>query len=161
MSDRAKAWVLSVAVLGVLALLGVVLPEYYQTNLARILVLATFAMGYNLLFGYMGLLSLGHALFFAAGLFAMGLTMRWAGIEALPAFLLGVIAGGVVATLVGALALRTEGVAFMIVTLMLAQAGFLTVLYFSAWTNGDEGFVIQAAERQVAGIDLTQRGPRF
>ena len=46
---------------------------YHATNLARIMVLAVFAIGYNLAFGYTGLLCLGHALFFAAGLYAAGL----------------------------------------------------------------------------------------
>ena len=49
------------------------LPPYHATNLARIMLLAVFAMGYNLAFGYTGLLTLGHALFFAAGLYATGL----------------------------------------------------------------------------------------
>ena len=64
---------LHLAVLVLLAVLGAVLPAYHATNLARIMVLAVFAMGYNLAFGYTGLLSLGHALFFAAGLYAAGL----------------------------------------------------------------------------------------
>ena len=50
------------------------LPAYHHGVLARIMVLAVFAMGYNLLFGYVGLLSLGHAMFFSAGLYGAGLT---------------------------------------------------------------------------------------
>jgi branched-chain amino acid transport system permease protein len=61
----------------------------------------------------------------------------------------------------GALALRTAGVAFMIVTLMFAQAGYLTILYFGEWTRGDEGFVIQQAERVLWGIDLSHPGNRY
>ena len=53
-----------------------VLPAYHHGVLARIMVLAVFAMGYNLLFGYTGLLSLGHAMFFSAGLYGAGLTMH-------------------------------------------------------------------------------------
>ncbi|MCC6306161.1 MAG: branched-chain amino acid ABC transporter permease, partial [Rhodobacteraceae bacterium] len=64
---------LHLGVLGVLFGLQFVLPAYHHTNLARVMVLAVFAMGYNLAFGYTGLLSLGHALFFAAGLYATGL----------------------------------------------------------------------------------------
>ncbi len=50
------------------------LPDYHHLVLARVMVLATFAIGYNVLFGYAGLLSLGHAMFFAAGLYGAGLT---------------------------------------------------------------------------------------
>ena len=56
------------------------LPDYHHGVLARVMVLAVFAMGYNLLFGYTGLLSLGHAMFFSAGLYGAGLgRCIWAG----------------------------------------------------------------------------------
>ena len=151
---------LHVAVLFLLALLGAVLPAYHATNLARIMVLAVFAMGYNLAFGYTGLLSLGHALFFSAGLYAAGLLAQtgWPGIATLPA---GIAAGGALAALIGLLALRTTGVAFMIVTLMFAQAGYLAILYFGAWTRGDEGFTIARAARSLGPLDLAADGPRY
>ena len=63
------------------------------TNLARIMVLAVFAMGYNLAFGYTGLLSLGHALFFAAGLYATGLLVERAGLARRPRRSLAGVAG--------------------------------------------------------------------
>ncbi|MBO9401587.1 branched-chain amino acid ABC transporter permease [Shimia sp. R9_3] len=148
-------------VLAILLVLQFVLPAYHHGNLARIMVLATYAIGYNLLFGYTGLLSLGHALFFAAGLYGMGLGMTQLGLSAGGALLLGVLAGATVGAVIGALALRTEGVAFMIVTLMFAQAGYLTVLYFGAYTRGDEGFVIQQADRMLLGFDLSDPSNRY
>jgi branched-chain amino acid transport system permease protein len=123
-------------------------------------VLAVFAVGYNVAFGYTGLLSLGHALFFAAGLYAAGLPMALTGLPALPALAAGVLAGGFIAGAVGLLALRTSGTAFMIVTLMFAQAGYLSVLYFGAWTRGDEGFVIARVARSIGGFDLAADAPR-
>ena len=65
-----KPWLAPLALIGLLAVMGFVLPAYHHNNMARILVLAVFAMGYNIAFGYTGLLSLGHALFFGAGLYA-------------------------------------------------------------------------------------------
>ncbi len=61
----------------------------------------------------------------------------------------------------GGLALRTTGVAFMIVTLMFAQAGFLLILYFGAVTRGDEGFVIDRAARVIMGFDLSDDRTRY
>ena len=90
-----------------------------------------YAIGYNLLFGYTGLLSLGHAMFFAAGLYGAGLTIHYFGLPAPAGFLLGVLAGTVLAVAVGLVALRTSGVSFMIVTMMFAQACYLATLYFS------------------------------
>ena len=152
---------LHLAVLALLLGLHFVLPEYHHGNLARIMVLATYAIGFNLVFGYTGLLSLGHAMFFAAGMYASGLGVLHLGWEGWQAALAGPIAAGVLGLIVGALALRTTGVQFMIVTLMLAQAGFLTILYFNEWTLGEEGFVIDSAARVIAGYDLSQSGPRY
>lgn len=152
---------LHLGLLAVLFALQFILPAYHHGNVARIMVLATYAVGYNILFGYTGLLSLGHALFFAAGMYGMALTIQHAGFTPAPALIMGIIAGAVVAGLLALLALRTTGVAFMIVTLMFAQAGYLTILYFGEWTRGDEGFVIQQAERILWGIDLSQPTARY
>ncbi len=145
-----------------LLLLGhFVLPAYHHGNLARIMVLACYAMGYNIVFGYAGLLSLGHALLFGAGMYGMALSVQHMALSAAPALLLGVASGTLVAAALGALALRTAGVAFMIVTLMFAQAGYLTVLYFGDWTRGDEGFVIARGARVLWGVDLSDEGNRY
>lgn len=156
-----RVYALHVGLLALLLALHFVLPAYHHGNLARVMVLASYAMGYNLMFGYTGLLSLGHALFFAAGMYGMGLGVQHLGLTPAPALILGVLAGAVVAGVLAALALRTAGVAFMIVTLMFAQAGYLTVLYFGALTRGDEGFVIQQTQRMLWGIDLSDEGNRY
>ncbi len=156
-----KPWLLHLAVLAALAAAPFLLPPYHATNLARIMVLATFAMGYNLAFGYTGLLSLGHALLFASGLYATGLLVAQMGVPASLALPAGVAAGGLVALALGLLALRTTGTAFMIVTLMFAQAGYLAILYFGAVTRGDEGFTLPRAARVLGPLDLSLDGPRY
>jgi branched-chain amino acid transport system permease protein len=150
--------------LGVLAALlaaNWLLPAYHHTNMARIMVLAVYAMGYNISFGYTGLLSLGHALFFAAGMYATGLLMSLHGVNAGPALVAGALAGAAMAGAAGVLALRTGGVSFMIVTLMFAQAGYLTILYFGAVTGGDEGFVLAREARRIGPFDLSADTPRY
>jgi len=161
MTDATKSVLSHGALLALLLALQFILPAYHHGNLARVMVLASYAIGFNILFGYTGLLSLGHALFFAAGMYGMGLAIRLLGLPPAPALVFGVIAGLIVSGVVGMLALRTVGVAFMIVTLMFAQAGYLTVLYFGAHTRGDEGFVIQQAERLMWGIDLSDPANRY
>ncbi len=156
-----RSVLLHVAVIAVLIALYFVLPEYHSGNLARILVLAIFAMGYNVLFGYTGLLSLGHALFFASGMYGFGLAIQFLDVTASVAIVTGLLSAVAVSTIIGFLALRTTGVAFMIVTLMFAQAGYLTILLFGDYTRGDEGFVIQRADRILFGFDLTQPANRF
>ncbi len=150
-----RSLALHLGLIAALIIAGLILPAYHQGNLARILVLATYAVGYNVLFGYTGLLSLGHAMFFGAGMYGLGLAMQHGQLPALPAFGIGLLSAAALSAMVALLALRTIGVAFMIVTLMFAQSAFLTVLYFGEWTRGDEGFVLKQATRQIAGLDLT------
>lgn len=161
MTDTRKIVALHLTVLAVLFAAQFVLPAYHSNNVARIMVLAVFAMGYNISYGYTGLLSLGHALFFATGLYATGLAvwlLEWPSWAALS---LGIVAGGVMAAAVGLLALRTKGVSFMIVTLMFAQAGYLLILYFGKYTGGDEGFAVELAGRSLFGTSFGQDRPRF
>jgi branched-chain amino acid transport system permease protein len=146
----AAHWGVAVGVIAGLALAQFALPEYHHTNMARIMVLATFAVGYNIAFGYTGLLSLGHAMFFAAGLYGAGMTAHFLHFPLPAAFAVGIVSGLALAFIVGLIALRTQGVSFLIVTLMFAQAVYLTTLYFNNVTRGDEGFVLAAESRQLS-----------
>lgn len=160
-----KVWLLHLAVIAGLYALQYVLPDYHSGVVARVMVLSIFAMGYNILFGYCGLLSLGHAMFFAAGLYGAGLPVYHFGWGVPAAFATGLACGGMLALVVGLLALRTTGVAFMIVTLMFAQAAYLATVWQGAWTHGDEGLTLSRAERIIEQgpffIDLTNRDTRF
>lgn len=164
-ASPAKTYALHIGVIALLFALNFILPDYHQGLFARIMALAVFAMGYNLLFGYGGLLSLGHAMFFSAGLYGAGLTVYHLGWGVPEAFVVGIACGALLALVIGLLALRTSGVAFMIVTMMLAQVFYLLILYFAAWTGGDQGLVIQQASRVVAiggaSFDLTDPTVRY
>lgn len=96
--------------------------------LAAGLVLAGLAMSYDVIFGYTGLLSFGHALPFALGVYGTNLLMGQVGMS-YPLAVLAAVAGNVVvAALLGAVALRTSGVALAMVTLAFAEAFYLLVL---------------------------------
>ncbi|PWJ90320.1 MULTISPECIES: branched-chain amino acid ABC transporter permease [Mesorhizobium] len=164
-ASPAKAYTLHLGVIALLFVLSFLLPEYYHGLLARIMVLAVFAMGYNMLFGYVGLLSLGHAMFFAAGLYGAGLAVIQLGWSVPLAFLGGVACGAVLALVIGLLALRTTGVAFMIVTMMFAQVFYLLILYFATWTGGDQGMVVPQPARVLSlgatSLELTNPTVRY
>ncbi len=159
--DRQRSLALHGGAIALLFLLQFVLPPYHHTNFTSIMVLATYGIGYNILIGYTGLLSLGHAMFFAAGLYGAGLTVHYFGIDPVSAFIVGALAALMFATAVGLIALRTTGVSFMIVTMMFAQACFLTILYFNEVTRGDEGIVLSEAARQVGSLSLTNPTVRY
>ncbi|HLE67708.1 MAG TPA: hypothetical protein VI730_11215 [Burkholderiales bacterium] len=144
MSGRATSRVLIVhlAVIALLFLAQFALPAYHHTNVARIMVLAGYALGYNILLGYTGLMSLGHAMFFAAGMYGAGLPVYYLGLGAAGALAAGIAAGVLLAAVFGLIALRTSGVSFLIVSLMFAQAFYLASLYFNEITLGDQGFIL-------------------
>jgi branched-chain amino acid transport system permease protein len=153
-------------ILIVLVLFGLqfVLSDYEKLSLTRIMVLAMYAVGFNVLFGYTGLLSLGHALFFATGLYAAGLTTYYFGFNLLEAFVFGVAVSALVSLVIGVVALRTTGVSFMIVTLMFAQVGYLLTSYFIEYTQGDAGLSLTGSRRiDFLGmrLDLGEPGVRY
>ncbi len=154
-------WGLHIAVILLILVLHFTLPPYHHGILARVMVLAILAMGYNFAFGYTGLLSLGHAMFFGAGMYAMGLGITQLGLSPGLAVIFAIFCSIIVSAIIGSLALRTAGVSLMIVTLMFAQAGWYLILYFGNITRGDEGFVIPQAQRLVAGIDLADSSNRY
>lgn len=164
-ASPAKAYALHLGVIALLFALSFVLPDYHHGLIARIMVLAVFAMGYNMLFGYVGLLSLGHAMFFSAGLYGAGLTVIHLGWSVPAAFAAGLACGALLALVIGLLALRTTGVAFMIVTMMFAQVFYLIILYFAAWTGGDQGMVVPQPARVLSfgatSLDLTNPTVRY
>jgi branched-chain amino acid transport system permease protein len=139
---RGRVLALHLAVLAVLLGLQFVLPPFHHGMLARIMVLAAYGLGYNLLLGYTGLMSLGHAMFFGAGMYATGLAVYYRGAGSAEALALGLAAAVVLAAGIGLITLRTSGVAFLIVTMMFAQVFFLTSLYLNAITGGDQGLVL-------------------
>jgi branched-chain amino acid transport system permease protein len=164
-ASPAKPYALHLGVIALLFALSFVLPEYHHGLLARIMVLAVFAMGYNLLFGYVGLLSLGHAMFFSAGLYGAGLAVIHLGWSVSAAFAAGLACGALLALVIALLALRTSGVAFMIVTMMFAQVFYLVILYLAAWTGGDQGMVVPQSMRVLVlgstSLDLTNPTVRY
>ena len=108
--------------------------------LAICLVFGGLAAGYDLLFGRTGLLSFGHALYFAAGVYATDVLVTHAGLPLWEAAVFALVGSTVLAGLLGAIALRTAGIAFAMVTLAFAQVGAILVARdFGGLTGGEEG----------------------
>ena len=108
------------------------------TLLGLCLIFAGVAMSYDLLFGHTGLLSFGHALYFAAGVYVMAIALeRW---ELWQAVLVTLAVGIVLPIVVGSVSLRVSGIAFAMVTLAFAQAGTVLVQKNpNNLTGGEEG----------------------
>jgi branched-chain amino acid transport system permease protein len=160
-----RSLVLHLVVVAALFLLQFVLSDYLVLALTRIMLLGVFAVGYNVLLGYTGLLSLGHALFLGCGIYGAGLTIYHFGWSVPAGFLAGIVAAFLGALLIGFITIRTGRIAFMIATMMFAQAGFLATLYFSNVTGGDQGLSLPSSARSfsVAGlhVDLASAEVRY
>lgn len=107
--------------------------------LALSLLFAALALSYNLLFGTGGMLSFGHALYFAMGAYGLGILLESTDISLVPA--MGIILALVIvaAYLIGALSLRVTGISFAMVTLAFAQAGNVLIRRNPGLTGGEEG----------------------
>ncbi len=121
----------------VLATLPWIAPS--QALAVNILIYGLYATGFNLLFGYTGLLSFGHAAFLGAGAYGTGIALARLGIGWFGAIAIGVAASGVLAVLIGALSIRSRGIYFSMVTLALAQLVYYIAFQADDWTGGENG----------------------
>ena len=116
----------------ILAIVQFFVPSYYRFILTLIFIYGIFAMGLDLLIGYTGLLSFGHALFFGMGAFFFAFASRFYGFW--PALAIGVIVATLVAAGVGAVSIRTRGVYFAVITFIFAYVAFYIALDPSLYT---------------------------
>jgi len=116
-----------------------------------IVVWGLFALGFNLVYGYLGLLSFGHAALFGGGAYACGIVITRAGLPPslawLAAIAAGIAAGTAIAFVMGMLATRTRGIYFAMVTLALSQCAYFVAYQAEPWTGGENG---------LRGVNLTR-----
>src|SRR5207302_2282122 len=116
----------------------------YPVFLMKALCFALFACAFNLLIGYVGLLSFGHALFFGWASYASAHAAKVWGFPPELAILTGTATAAALGTIVGALAIRRQGIYFAMITLALAQMMFFFAIQ-APFTHGEDG--IQAVPR--------------
>ena len=126
------------AILVLIALLLPLQDFIYLVFAMKVLCFALFACAFNLLLGFTGLLSFGHAAFFGTAAYITAYFCKEAGFSPELGILLGVVGSGVLGFLIGALAIRRQGIYFAMVTLALSQ-----MVYFLAvqlpYTGGEDG----------------------
>jgi branched-chain amino acid transport system permease protein len=110
----------------------------YPVFLMRVLTAALFACAFNLMIGYVGLLSFGHAAFFGMGSYVTAWTMKNWHIDASIAIACGGLAGAALGLVLGYLAIRRSGIYFAMITLALAQMVYFFCLE-APFTGGEDG----------------------
>jgi len=142
--QRSANW--NLPIFAALLAVGIVAPlAIYPVFLMNVLCFGLFACAFNLLVGYVGLLSFGHAMFFGFAAYICGYTVKaWAWDPAL-SILVGTAVAAAMGFVAGAIAIRRQGIYFAMVTLALSQMVFFFCLQ-AKFTGGEDG--IQAIPRR-------------
>jgi len=140
---------LAVAPFGV----GTLYKSYVLVLLIEILIWGLFALSLDLVMGYAGLVSLGHAMFYGVGAYATVLSLMHLTESAFVALALAVVVSAVVAWAVGYLSIRVSGVYFSMITLAFSQLFYSAVFKFE-WTGGSDGLFGADAVYGLAGVGV-------
>lgn len=148
-----------------LLLLGLLLlPLYTQiaekpfilTLFTRIVILAIAATSLNLIMGYGGMVSFGHAVYLGIGSYAVGIC-AFEGIESgFVQWPLAILASALFALVIGALSLRTRGVYFIMITLAFAQMAYYVAIGLDRY-GGDDGMILEARSRFAGLLNLNDK----
>ena len=116
--------------------------DYPRALLAEIYIFAIFAMSLDLLLGFTGLMSLGHAAFFGLGAYAVAILGTLVGVNAWLALAAGILVAAIGAALIGFFCVRLSGIPFLMLTLAFSQLVFSVALKWRDLTGGSDGMAI-------------------
>ena len=136
----------------------------YDALASRVLVLGLAAMSFNLLLGFTGVMSFGHAAYFGLGAYGAGLVLRYVTPSTPLALLAGVLLGGICGSLFGLLIVRRRGVYFAMVTVAFGQIAFYVAYSWNSLTGGYDGlrgFTRAPIDLGFTTIDITNNGTTF
>jgi len=136
--------------------LVIVAPFFvYPVFLMKVMCFALFALAFNLLLGYGGLLSFGHAAYFGMGSYMTAYAAKYWGLTPELSVLAGVAVAAALGLVFGALAIRRQGIYFSMITLALAQMVFFFCLQAVGFTGGEDGIQAVPRGRLLGLISLT------
>jgi len=142
-SPRTKSskidWLIGVGVLAILAIAPLFFGSFLQGMITEVLIFGIFAMSLDLLIGYTGLASFGHALFFGLGAYAVVVLDVHFGFPPFLGILAGIALSVVVAVVVGYFCIKVTGIAFLMLTMAFSQLFFSIALKWRSVTGGSDG----------------------
>jgi branched-chain amino acid transport system permease protein len=140
MRNNLYKWILWGVVVILVAILPRLVNFYYLNFFIAFAIFSLYAVTLNLLLGYMGVLSFGHAMFFGTGAYTTAIALTHIrGFPLLPAVLVGGLAGGLLALILTPLLVRVSGTAFAMLTLAFGQLIFVVALKYREVTGGEDG----------------------
>lgn len=140
-TPQPRPWLTTAIIWALLLTVPLWLPMLggYTALAGRVLVLGLAAMSFNLLLGFTGVMSFGHAAYFGLGAYGAGLTLKYLTPSTPLAILAGVLLGGLAGTLFGPLIVRRRGVYFAMVTVAFGQIAFYVAYSWDSLTGGYDG----------------------
>ncbi len=129
--------------------------EFYVSLASRILIFALAATSLNLILGFGGMVSFGHAAFMGVGAYVVGIALQEGVGSAWLAWPLAMGISALVALVIGAISLRTQGVYFIMITLAFAQMLYFLAVSIKAY-GGDDGLQLMGRSTLASGIDLAR-----
>jgi branched-chain amino acid transport system permease protein len=143
------------AAVAVLALVPLLAPPYYAGLMIPFFGYAIALLGFNLLFGYTGLLSFGHAMFLGAGAYGAAVTSGVLGIKSFEAVLIASVLFAVLAAVpIGVVCVRYVGIFFGMLTLAFGMLFYSFLFKFYHLTGGDSG--MRVPRMRILGLELAQ-----
>lgn len=128
--------------------------DFFTGVASRILIFALAATSLNLILGFGGMVSFGHAAFVGVGAYTVGILMQYGVVSAWAGWPLAVALGALFSLLIGAISLRTRGVYFIMITLAFAQMLFYLMVSLKAY-GGEDGMSLPQRSELGLGLDLS------
>ncbi|NYT66208.1 branched-chain amino acid ABC transporter permease [Alcaligenaceae bacterium] len=151
--------VVLLAIVAALVALPWITPYFYIFIATEILILGLFAASFNLIFGYTGMLSFGHAAFYGVGAYATAMlldSMQW---PLLACLLVAIVAGAVLALIIGFFSVKLNEVYFSMLTLAFGMMVYAVVHQWRSVTNGSDGIAGFQMGSLGLGFDLVLGNP--
>lgn len=143
MRNKPSTWILWGLAIILVAFLPRLVSFYYLNLFLAFAIFSLYAVTLNLLLGYMGVLSFGHAMFFGTGAYAVALVLKHIeGFPLLPTILVGGLAAGLLALILCPLLVRVSGTAFAMLTMAFSMLIFVAALKYREVTGGEDGIGI-------------------
>jgi len=151
---------IGLVVVAAMVIFPFLVPNYPRALVTEIYIFAIFAMSLDLILGFTGLMSLGHAAFFGLGAYAVAVLASLFGLNAWLGVVAGVVTAGLGALVIGFFCVRTAGIPFLMLTLAFSQLVFSVALKWRDVTGGSDGMAI-ADKPGFFGFDLSQTLPMY
>jgi branched-chain amino acid transport system permease protein len=149
----------ALVLLALIALAPRCVPVTHVNMLSEIAFFSLFALSFNMLFGYCGLLSFGHSAYFGIGAYTLVLILKhFTGMPLLLALFVGGIAGGLGGLLVGFFCVRLKGGYFALLTMAFNQFFFAIALKWRSLTGGDDGMSLSRPDLHLPGLGVFSMG---